>query len=206
MKAYETNSTQPGPPKCEECPYDCLYGNPNKCKNIEAVGPTPASILIVGEAPGADEDEGGEPFIGRSGELLFDLFSALNTTRDQVRITNTVSCRPPSNETPKTDALIACQSRFLKDIEDANPEVIITLGKTALQATTHNNADSPSFDHGLPRLAFIGSSATPVVVVPIYHPGYILRNGAKAAWWAQSAKAGAEAAQSLRNRVKEATQ
>jgi len=99
---------------------------------VEAYGSTNAKVILVGEAPGANEDEGGEPFIGRSGKLLMKLVKEeLGLDREDLYIVNSVQCRPPKNRNPKKDELEACKKNLMANLKACNAEVIITLGKVA---------------------------------------------------------------------------
>ena len=99
---------------------------------VNPIGPKDAKVILIGEAPGADEDKGGEPFIGRSGKLLFKLLEEeLGITREECYITNTVKCRPPNNRKPKKDEIEACSSILKLELDYSEVPVIITLGRTA---------------------------------------------------------------------------
>ena len=99
---------------------------------VNPIGPKDAKVILIGEAPGADEDKGGEPFIGRSGKLLFKLLEEeLGITREECYITNTVKCRPPNNRKPKKDEIEACSSILKLELDYSKVPVIITLGRTA---------------------------------------------------------------------------
>lgn len=89
-------------------------------------------VMIVGEAPGADEDEKGEPFVGKAGEKLNELLASAGLNRDDVYITNAVLCRPPGNRNPNSDELDACHWRLKLQIEIIKPKLIVLLGKIAL--------------------------------------------------------------------------
>ncbi|WP_458208216.1 uracil-DNA glycosylase [Haladaptatus sp. NG-SE-30] len=110
---------------CTRCPalVDC------RSQIVNGVGPEDADILFVGEAPGAREDEQGEPFVGRSGSVLDDGLRDRGLSRADVRITNCVRCRPPENRDPTKEELGNCREYLEREIELVNPEVIVTLGK-----------------------------------------------------------------------------
>jgi DNA polymerase len=110
---------------CERCP-DLVE---SRSRIVNGVGPADADLLFVGEAPGAQEDEQGEPFVGRSGDVLDETLRDAGLDRGDVRITNCVRCRPPENRDPTTDELENCRGYLETEIDRVDPEVVITLGK-----------------------------------------------------------------------------
>jgi len=114
---------------CERCPE--LVDS--RSRIVDGVGPVDADLLFVGEAPGAQEDEQGEPFVGRSGDVLDDALRDAGLSRADVRITNCVRCRPPDNRDPKSEELANCRSYLDEEIDRVDPEVIVTLGKVPSQ-------------------------------------------------------------------------
>ncbi|TQQ82447.1 uracil-DNA glycosylase [Halonotius roseus] len=110
---------------CEQCP-DLVA---SRSRIVNGVGPDDADLLFVGEAPGANEDEEGEPFVGRSGSVLDDALGDAGVERADVRITNCVRCRPPENRDPTTDELANCRGYLEGEIESVDPSVVVTLGK-----------------------------------------------------------------------------
>jgi DNA polymerase len=110
---------------CERCP--ALVES--RSRIVDGVGPMDADLLFVGEAPGANEDEQGEPFVGRSGDVLDDGLREVGLARQDVRITNCVRCRPPDNRDPTTDERANCRGYLDREIATVDPELIITLGK-----------------------------------------------------------------------------
>lgn len=125
-----SRDTVRGNPQCELCPlhraaqFVCLMGR----------GRIPAKVMIVGEAPGHREDDVGKPFQGKSGKLLDELLESIDMTRDEVYITNAVRCRPPENRTPDAKEIKACSVYMKKELEEVEPDYILTLGATALKA------------------------------------------------------------------------
>ncbi|WP_330631282.1 uracil-DNA glycosylase [Halocatena halophila] len=111
--------------ECTRCPALC----DSRSQIVNGVGTTTPPILFVGEAPGATEDRKGEPFVGRSGEVLNDALRDRGLARRDVRITNCVRCRPPDNRDPHTDELANCRSHLTREIDGVDPEVIVTLGR-----------------------------------------------------------------------------
>ncbi|AKU06582.1 MULTISPECIES: uracil-DNA glycosylase [Haloferax] len=114
---------------CEQCPE--LVDS--RSRIVNGVGPDDADLLFLGEAPGAKEDEGGEPFVGRSGSVLDDALREAGLARADVRITNCVRCRPPDNRDPTSEELSNCRGYLARELELVDPELIVTLGKVPSQ-------------------------------------------------------------------------
>ena len=110
---------------CERCPE--LVDS--RSRIVNGVGPDDADLLFVGEGPGKNEDEQGEPFVGRSGSVLDDALRDAGLARADVRITNCVRCRPPENRDPRKEELANCRPYLEREIDLIDPEVIVTLGK-----------------------------------------------------------------------------
>ncbi len=110
---------------CEQCP--ALVES--RSRIVNGVGPADATLLFVGEAPGANEDEQGEPFVGRSGDVLGDGLRDIGLAKQDVRITNCVRCRPPENRDPSTEERENCRGYLDREIAAVDPELIVTLGK-----------------------------------------------------------------------------
>jgi DNA polymerase len=110
---------------CEQCP--ALVES--RSQIVNGVGPEDAALLFVGEAPGATEDERGEPFVGRSGTVLDDALRNAGLDRSDVRITNCVRCRPPENRDPRVAELDNCASFLGREIGHVDPDLVVTLGK-----------------------------------------------------------------------------
>lgn len=110
---------------CRRCPELCDA----RTQIVNGTGSTDAAVLFVGEGPGANEDEQGEPFVGRSGDVLTEALRDRGLARSDVRITNCVRCRPPENRNPKTGELENCREHLAREIEGIDPELIVTLGK-----------------------------------------------------------------------------
>ncbi len=137
-----------------------------------------AKLMFIGEGPGADEDLQGLPFVGKAGELLTKMISAMKLSREEVYIANIVKCRPPNNRPPQEDEIAACQAFLLKQIEAIAPQVICALGSFAAQTllkTQTRISDLRGKFHDLN-----GSVTTPAIkVMPTFHPAYLLRNPAE---------------------------
>lgn len=138
---------------------------------VFGVGSPEASLMFVGEGPGAEEDEQGEPFVGRAGQLLTQIIKAMGYTREQVYIANVVKCRPPKNRNPEPDEIAACSPFLRAQIAAIGPRVIVALGKFAAQ--TLLRTDTP-----ISRLRGRFHHVDGIAVMPTFHPSYLLRNPA----------------------------
>jgi len=128
-----------------------------------------AGIMFVGEAPGAEEDRQGIPFVGAAGQLLTRMIEAIGLTRDDVYIANVIKCRPPNNRDPKPDEIAACQPFLIEQLDLIKPTVICTLGRFAAQ-TLLQSSDS------MGRLRGRVFDYQGIHLVPTYHPAALLRN------------------------------
>ena len=142
-------------------------------KNIVfGAGDPHARLVFVGEGPGYDEDQKGEPFIGAAGKLLTKIIEAIKYTRDQVYICNIIKCRPPGNRNPLPDEIDACLPFLKRQLAAIKPDVICALGAFAAQAL---------LDTTLPISKLKGRfhDYNGIRVLPTYHPAYLLRNPGK---------------------------
>jgi len=136
---------------------------------VFGVGNPKASLVFVGEAPGADEDAQGEPFVGRAGQLLTKIIQAMGMQREDVYICNIIKCRPPNNRTPESEEILACQPFLVKQIQAIHPKFICALGGPAAQTLLQTKEPisrlrGKFYDfHGIPLL-------------PTFHPAFLLRN------------------------------
>jgi uracil-DNA glycosylase len=135
---------------------------------VFGVGNPHAELMFVGEAPGADEDIQGEPFVGRAGQLLTKIIEAMGFTRDQVYIANLIKCRPPQNRNPEPDEMEQCEPFLLRQIDTIKPKVIVALGKFAAQALLRT-ADP------ITKLRGREFKYRDAILMPTYHPAYLLR-------------------------------
>jgi len=110
---------------CERCP--ALVES--RSRIVNGVGPADADLVFLGEAPGQKEDEGGEPFVGRSGDVLDEALRDADLARSDVRITNCVRCRPPENRDPHTDELSNCRGYLETELDTVDPDLVVTMGK-----------------------------------------------------------------------------
>lgn len=136
-----------------------------------------AELVFVGEAPGADEDAQGRPFVGQAGQLLTKIIAAMGLERDEVYICNILKCRPPGNRNPLPEEIALCEPFLIRQIEAISPRVICALGTFA--ARTLLKSDAPISGLRGRFHSFLG-----IPVMPTYHPAYLLRNaGAKRQAW-----------------------
>ena len=142
-----------------------------RTQTVFGVGNPQADWLIIGEAPGADEDKQGEPFVGRAGQLLNSMLLAMGLQREQVFIANILKCRPPNNRDPKPDEVVACESYLRQQIELIKPKIILTVGRIAAQNLL--KLDTPIGKMRGNQYQY-PDSELPVIVT--YHPAYLLRS------------------------------
>jgi DNA polymerase len=128
-----------------------------------------ADLMFIGEAPGADEDAQGVPFIGRAGQLLTKIIEAIGLTREQVYIANVIKCRPPGNRNPEPDEIAECEPFLLRQIESVRPKVIVALGTFA--AHTLLRTDAP-----ISKLRGTFHEYHGAKLLPTFHPAYLLRS------------------------------
>ena len=141
----------------------------SRTQTVFGVGNEAADWMIVGEAPGAEEDRQGEPFVGRAGKLLDQMLFAIGESRQSVFIANILKCRPPNNRDPKHDEAAACREYLDRQIELVQPKIILAVGRIAAQNLL--GSDEPV---GRMRGRAYDLDGTPLVVT--YHPAYLLRS------------------------------
>lgn len=151
---------------CEKCELHAT-----RKQTVFGVGSAEADWLIIGEAPGADEDQQGEPFVGRAGKLLNSMLLAMGLRREQVFIANILKCRPPNNRDPKPEEVVACESYLRQQIALIKPKIILAVGRIAAQNLL--KVDTPIGKMRGNRYQY-PDSELPVVVT--YHPAYLLRS------------------------------
>lgn len=140
-------------------------------KIVFGVGSETARLVFVGEAPGRDEDQQGEPFVGEAGKLLDRIILAMGMQRSEVYICNVIKCRPPRNRDPKPDEIASCEPFLQRQLKAVQPQVIVTLGKFAGQ--TLLRSETP-----ISRLRGSWHEYQGIPVMPTFHPAYLLRNPA----------------------------
>ena len=138
---------------------------------VFGVGNPDADWMIIGEAPGADEDRQGEPFVGKAGQLLNEMLRAVGFARSDVYIANILKCRPPGNRDPKVDESEACAEYLRRQIELVAPKLILAVGRIAAQNLLQSDEPVGRMRGVVHRLE---PSGVPVVVT--YHPAYLLRS------------------------------
>src|SRR3712207_2927488 len=139
-----------------------------RTRAVPGEGPVDAEIMFIGEAPGRNEDQQGRPFVGQAGRLLEDLLAEIGLTRDDVWIGNVVKCRPEANRDPRPEEIAACAGYLERQIALLDPKVIATLGRYSME----------KFFPGA-RITRVHGQARREgrrVLIPLYHPAYILRN------------------------------
>lgn len=151
--------------ECQRCKLGATRKN-----LVFGVGNPNARLVFVGEAPGAEEDAQGEPFVGDAGKMLNRIIAAMELKREEVYICNVVKSRPPQNRPPESDEISACMPFLLRQIASIRPEVIVALGSSAAQALLQTKVPISKLRgkfhdfHGIP-------------LMPTYHPSYLLRTG-----------------------------
>jgi len=151
---------------CQKCGL-----HQTRTKTVFGIGSETADWMIIGEAPGAEEDRRGEPFVGRAGKLLDEMLRAVGLDRQTVFIANVLKCRPPGNRDPKTDESSQCRVYLDRQIELIQPKIIVAVGRIAAQLLLDTDAPLGRLRG---QLHHVGAAATPVVAT--YHPAYLLRS------------------------------
>lgn len=151
---------------CRKCGLD-----QSRTNTVFGVGDRNASIMIVGEAPGADEDRQGEPFVGRAGQLLTEILYSIGYRREDVFIANILKCRPPGNRNPEPDEVGCCEPWLQRQIELVKPDMIVAVGGVAAQNLL--KTDQPV---GALRGQPLSYADTGIPVIVTYHPAYLLRS------------------------------
>jgi DNA polymerase len=142
-----------------------------RTQTVFGVGNRQARLLVIGEAPGADEDREGEPFVGRAGQLLNRMLAAIGLPRQQVYIANILKCRPPGNRDPRPEEVLSCQPYLMRQIELIGPRLILAVGR--ISAQTLLGTDLP-LGRLRGRWLELGPRAIPLRIT--YHPAYLLRS------------------------------
>ena len=151
--------------ECTRCKLHTL----GRTQIVFGVGNSTADLMFVGEAPGADEDIQGIPFVGRAGQLLTKMIEAMGFARDDVYIANVLKCRPPGNRNPEPDEIAQCQPFLFRQLESVQPKVVIALG--AFAARTLLNTDAP-----ISRLRGRVHHFRGLKLIPTFHPSFLLRS------------------------------
>ncbi|MBN2312459.1 MAG: uracil-DNA glycosylase [Sedimentisphaerales bacterium] len=156
--------------RCCQCGLGSTRTNP-----VPGEGNPDARIMFVGEAPGADEDAQGRPFVGRAGQLLDKIINACGLKREDVFIGNILKCRPPDNRDPRAEEIISCLPYLQKQIEIIEPEVIIALGAHAAR-TLLDTTKSIGQLRGQFHEYYAGIGRPPIKLMATYHTAYLLRS------------------------------
>jgi DNA polymerase len=152
-------------PACTRCKLHAL----GRRQVVFGVGHPDADLMFVGEAPGADEDLQGEPFVGRAGQLLTKIIEAIGLKREQVYIANIIKCRPPGNRNPEPDEVEQCEPFLFQQVAAIKPKVIVALGKFAAQSLLRTTDP-------ITRLRGRSFNYRGATLIPTFHPAYLLRN------------------------------
>ena len=151
----------------------------SRTQTVFGVGSHTAKLLVVGEAPGADEDRLGEPFVGRAGQLLNSMLRALGSPRESVFIANVLKCRPPGNRDPNPDEVSCCRPFLQRQIALLQPQMMLAVGRIAAQNLLATDTPIGKLRGSVHRF---GERGTPLIVT--YHPAYLLRSpGEKRKAW-----------------------
>jgi uracil-DNA glycosylase len=151
---------------CQQCTL-----HETRTRTVPGQGRAKPDIAFIGEAPGADEDRQGLAFVGRAGQLLTKMIEAMGYTRDEVFIANILKCRPPGNRTPTPEEMAVCSPFLREQLTLLRPQVIVTMGATALQGLL------PDFPFvGMSRHCGVWLSYEGIPVMPTFHPAYLLYN------------------------------
>jgi uracil-DNA glycosylase len=140
----------------------------SRTRLVFGVGDPKARLMFIGEAPGAQEDQQGEPFVGEAGQLFNRMLAKMEISRAEVYITNTVKSRPPGNRTPLAEEIAACRPFLLQQIQAVRPQIIVTLGVVPTQTLLETKAP-------ISRLRGKWRKWQGIAVMPTFHPSYLLR-------------------------------
>ncbi len=156
--------------QCRKCELGSLRTNA-----VPGEGSPTTRIMFVGEAPGADEDAQGRPFVGRAGQLLDRIIAACGLKREEVFIGNILKCRPPDNRDPRPGEIISCLPYLQRQIEIINPDVIVALGAHAARTLLNTNKSIGQL-RGQFHEYYAGIGRPPIKLMATYHTAYLLRN------------------------------
>jgi DNA polymerase len=154
----------------------CGLGKTRQCL-VFGVGNPQARLLLVGEAPGREEDEKGEPFVGEAGRLLDRILFAMGLQRDEVYICNVLKCRPPGNRNPEPDEVSTCEPFLIRQLTAIRPQIIVALGLFAVQTLLQSKVP-------IGKVRGTWQQYQGIPLMPTYHPAYLLRNpnGKREVW------------------------
>ena len=155
--------------RVSECRMCDLHSS--RTQTVFGVGNHNADWLVIGEAPGHDEDQQGEPFVGRAGQLLNAMLQAVGLQRRQVYIANILKCRPPNNRDPKPEEVVCCEPYLLRQIELIQPRLILAVGRIAAQNLLNTQTPIGKLRGEVHRFRDTG-----IPLIATYHPAYLLRS------------------------------
>ncbi|MFH1386919.1 MAG: uracil-DNA glycosylase [bacterium] len=164
-------------PEIEQLAQNCTKCQlaKGRTKVVFGNGPVPCDLMLIGEAPGADEDIQGLPFVGRAGQLLTQILASVGIKRpDNIYIANTVKCRPPENRAPLPAEQAACEPFLQAQIRLVKPKIILLAGTPAVKAILKINEPITGL-----RGKWLKLPGTEIAVMPLFHPAYLLRNPSK---------------------------
>ena len=173
-QALDWQALQAAVKTCERCAL-----SKTRTQTVFGVGKQTADLLVIGEAPGADEDRQGEPFVGKAGQLLNNMLLSIGLQRDNIYIANILKCRPPNNRDPKPDEAAQCRAYLEQQIALVQPKLILVVGRIAAQNLLQTDLPLGRLRN---QLHYMPSTQIPVYVT--YHPAYLLRQPAdkRKAW------------------------
>lgn len=155
---------------CTQCPL-----SQGRTQTVFGEGDADADLVFVGEAPGAEEDRTGRPFVGRAGELLTKMITAMGLSRETIFICNMVKCRPPENRNPAPEEVQACWSYLVRQLQIIRPKAIVTLGNPATKGLLNTKTGITKLRGTWQHLPAIGEGLEGIAVMPTFHPAYVLR-------------------------------
>jgi DNA polymerase len=178
--------TLPQTPAQKQAALEALKARIEACKScalhasrtnvVFGEGAADAQLMFIGEAPGADEDATGRPFVGRAGELLTKMIVAMGLQRPQVYIANILKCRPPDNRTPGPQEVVCCWGFLLQQMQIIRPRVIVTLGNPATQTLLETKTGITRLRGQWQKLPDLAPGLGGIDVMPTFHPAFVLRN------------------------------
>jgi DNA polymerase len=166
MPATDWESLQTRVAKCTACGL-----HQTRTQTVFGVGDRHAELMIIGEAPGFNEDQQGEPFVGRAGQLLTTMIKTIGLDRNQVYIANVLKCRPPNNRDPQSAEVNQCTPFLDQQIALIQPRLILTVGKIASNYLLKTKSSLESLRN---KMHYYSENKIPLIVT--YHPAYLLRN------------------------------
>jgi uracil-DNA glycosylase family 4 len=173
----ETSTTTPADQQAWETLRQCVANctacplHEGRTQTVFGTGNQQAKLMIIGEAPGLSEDQQGEPFVGRAGQMLNAMLDAIGYTREQVYIANILKCHPPENRDPKADEVKTCTPFLNQQIELLKPDLLLAVGRIAAHYLLNTKASLESLRG---RLHTISDNQPPLIVT--YHPAFLLRS------------------------------